>query len=40
MELSIKVNIPALDRLCDWLEKGATVNVNSAPVLAEVVSLA
>ena len=36
MELSIKVNIPALDRLCDWLEKGATVNVNSAPVLVDV----
>ena len=36
MELSINVNIPALDRLCDWLEKGATVNVNSAPTLVDV----
>lgn len=36
MELSINVNIPALDRLCDWLEKGATVNVSASPVLAEV----
>lgn len=36
MELSIKVNIPALDRLCDWLEKGATVNVSASPVLVDV----
>ena len=35
-ELTFTLQIPALDRLCDWLEKGATVNVNSAPVLAEV----
>ena len=35
-ELSLTVKIPALDRLCDWLEKGATVNVSAAPVLAEV----
>ena len=35
-ELTFTLQIPALDRLCDWLEKGTTVNVNSAPVLAEV----
>ena len=35
-ELSFTLKIPALDRLCDWLEAGATVNVNSTPVLAEV----
>ena len=37
MELSINVNIPALDRFCDWLEKGATVNMAATvPVLVDV----
>lgn len=35
-ELTFTLQIPALDRLCDWLEKGATVNVSASPVLAEV----
>lgn len=35
-ELTFTLQIPALDRLCDWLEKGATVNVSSAPVLVDV----
>ena len=36
-ELSFTLKIPALDRLCDWLERGATVNVASTvPVLVDV----
>lgn len=36
-ELTFTLQIPALDRLCDWLERGATVNVASTvPVLVDV----